>query len=137
MLIDFFKEKEQKKSQLEQLKLQLEAKTKGVNLDIKLMEAKASIEEQTSLIEHDISLGKQGGFINSLRAFVRPFITYVFFLTFIGVKITLVWNTIQNGGDLVTTLEVIWDDETEALFAAIISFWFGSRAMPRLKNKLN
>ena len=68
---------------------------------------------------------------------MRPFITYVFFLTFIGVKITLVWNTIQNGGDLVTTLEVIWDDETEALFAAIISFWFGSRAMPRLKNKLN
>jgi len=28
---------------------------------------------------------------------------------------------------------VAWDDETEALFAAVMSFWFGSRAMPRLK----
>jgi hypothetical protein len=28
---------------------------------------------------------------------------------------------------------VAWDDETEALFAAVMSFWFGSRAMPKLK----
>ena len=73
------------------------------------------------------------GFINSLRAFVRPFITYVFFLTFIGVKVVLVWNTIKNGEDLNATIAVIWDEQTEALFAAIISFWFGSRAMPKVK----
>ena len=24
-------------------------------------------------------------------------------------------------------------DETEALFAAVMSFWFGSRAMPKMK----
>jgi hypothetical protein len=64
---------------------------------------------------------------------VRPFITYVFFLTFIGVKITIVWDTINKGGDLNATLDVVWDEQTEALFAAIISFWFGSRAMPKIK----
>tara|TARA_B100000953_G_scaffold63115_1_gene50344 strand:- start:173 stop:637 length:465 start_codon:yes stop_codon:yes gene_type:complete len=132
-IIDAFKEKEDQKSKVEMFKLQLEAKEKGVDLDIKLMETKAAVEEQKSLIEHDIALGKQGGFINSLRAFVRPFITYVFFLTFIGVKITLVWDTISKGGDLNATLAVIWDEQTEALFAAIISFWFGSRAMPKIK----
>ena len=132
-LIDMFKEKEDQKAKVEMFKLQLEAKEKGVDLDIKLMETKAAVEEQKSLIEHDIALGKQGGFINSLRAFVRPFITYVFFLTFIGVKITLVWDTISKGGDLNTTLDVIWDEQTEALFAAIISFWFGSRAMPKIR----
>ena len=132
-LIDMFKEKEDKKARVEMFKLQLEAKEKGVDLDIKLMETKAAVEEQISLIEHDIALGQQGGFINSLRAFVRPFITYVFFITFIGVKVTLVWDTIKNGGDLNATLAVIWDEQTEALFAAIISFWFGSRAMPKIK----
>ena len=66
---------------------------------------------------------------------MRPFITYVFFITFIGVKVTLVWNTIKNGGDLNATLDVVWDEQTEALFAAIISFWFGSRAMPKLRKK--
>ena len=132
-IIDMFKEKEDKKARVEMFKLQLDAKEKGVDLDIKLMETKAAVEEQKSLIEHDISLGKQTGFINALRAFVRPFITYVFFLTFIGVKITLVWDTINKGGDLVQVLDSVWDEQTEALFAAIISFWFGSRAMPKLK----
>ena len=136
-LIDMFKEKEDTKAKVEMFKLQLEAKEKGVDLDIRLMETKAAVEEQKSLIDHDIALGKQGGFINSLRAFVRPFITYVFFLTFIGVKITLVWNTINNGGDLNTTLDVVWDEQTEALFAAIISFWFGSRAMPKIRSKMS
>jgi hypothetical protein len=84
-------------------------------------------------LQHDIALGKQGGFINSLRAFVRPFITYVFFCTFIGVKVVMVWDTIGKGGDLNATLAVIWDEQTEALFAAIISFWFGSRAMPKIR----
>ena len=125
-LIDMFKEKEDKKARVEMFKLQLEAKEKGVDLDIKLMETKAVVEEQKSLIEHDIALGQQGGF-------VRPFITYVFFLTFIGVKVTLVWDTISKGGDLNATLAVIWDEQTEALFAAIISFWFGSRAMPKIR----
>ena len=119
-LIDMFKEKEDTKAKVEMFKLQLEAKEKGVDLDIRLMETKAAVEEQKSLIDHDIALGKQGGFINSLRAFVRPFITYVFFLTFIGVKITLVWNTINNGGDLNATLDVVWDEQTEALFACLL-----------------
>ena len=139
-LIDMFKEKEDKKAKLEMFKLQLDAKERGVDLDIRVLEAKANMEdrrsereEQERLLQHDIALGKQGGFINSLRAFVRPFITYVFFLTFIGVKVTLVWDTIKNGGDLTTTLAVIWDEQTEALFAAIISFWFGSRAMPKIR----
>ena len=61
----------------------------------------------------------------------------MFFLTFIGVKITLVYQAIKNGSDLNATLDVVWDDQTEGLFAAIISFWFGSRAMPKMKVKEN
>jgi len=139
-LIDMFKEKEDKKAKLEMFKLQLDAKERGVDLDIRVLEATADIEdrksereEQERLLQHDIALGKQGGFINSLRAFVRPFITYVFFVTFIGVKVVMVWDTINKGGDLNATLAVIWDEQTEALFAAIISFWFGSRAMPKIR----
>jgi len=139
-LIDMFKEKEDKKAKLEMFKLQLDAKERGVDLDIRVLEAKANMEdrrsereEQERLLQHDIALGKQGGFINSLRAFVRPFITYVFFITFIGVKVVMVWDTINKGGDLNATLAVIWDEQTEALFAAIISFWFGSRAMPKIR----
>ena len=132
-VLDYFKGKEEQKQKTEEFKLQLEAKKLGVELDLQTFAAKKDFEEQKMLLEHDTALGQQTGFINSLRAFVRPFITYVFFLTFIGVKITLVWDTISKGGDLNATLDVIWDEQTEALFAAIISFWFGSRAMPKIK----
>ena len=132
-VIDYFKGKEEQKQKTEELKLQLEAKKQGVDLDIKLFEAKKDFDEQKMLLEHDKALGQQGGFINSLRAFVRPFITYVFVLTFIGIKVVLVWQAIQIDADLNQTIDIVWDDETEALFAAIISFWFGSRAMPARK----
>jgi hypothetical protein len=29
----------------------------------------------------------------------------------------------------------VWDDETQAIFAAIISFWFGSRAIEKGRKK--
>ena len=132
-VIDYFKDKEEKKQKTEEFKLQLQAKKEGVDLDIKLFDAKKDFEEQKMLLAHDAALGSRPGFINALRAFVRPFITYVFFLTFIVVKVTLVYQAIKNGSDLNATLEVVWDDQTEALFAAIISFWFGSRAMPKIK----
>ena len=135
-IIDMFKEKEDAKSKVEMFKLQLEAKKQGVDLDIKLFSAKKDFEEQKMLLAHDTALGNQKGFINSLRAFVRPFITYVFFLTFIGVKIVLVYQAIKNGSDLNATLDVVWDEQTEGLFAAIISFWFGSRAMPAVKQSV-
>ena len=77
--------------------------------------------------------------------FINYFITYIiwiggtfisiitFFITFIGVKVTLVYQAIKTGGDLNATLDIVWDEQTEGLFAAIISFWFGSRAMPKIK----
>ena len=135
-VLDYFKGKEEQKQKTEEFKLQLEAKKLGVELDLQTFAAKKDFEEQKMLLEHDTALGQQTGFINSLRAFVRPFITYVFFCTFIGVKVTLVYQAIKNGSDLNATLEVVWDDQTEALFAAIISFWFGSRATPKI-NALN
>ena len=135
-IVDLFKDKAEKKQKTEEYKLQIEAKKQGVDLDIKLFDAKKDFEEQKMLLAHDTALGNQKGFINSLRAFVSPFITYVFFCTFIGVKIVLVYQAIKNGSDLKATLDVVWDEQTEGLFAAIISFWFGSRAMPAVKQSV-
>ena len=39
-IMDFFKEKEEKKAKAEEFKLQIEAKKAGVDLDIKLFQAK-------------------------------------------------------------------------------------------------
>ena len=78
-IVDLFKDKAEKKQKTEEYKLQIEAMKQGVDLDIKLFDAKKDFEEQKMLLAHDTALGNQKGFINSLREFVSRFITYVFF----------------------------------------------------------
>jgi hypothetical protein len=72
-----------------------------------------------------------GGFINALRGSVRPVITYVFFGLFIAVKVTALISLMEEGNDLAGSINLIWDDATSGLFAAIISFWFGGRAVSK------
>jgi len=37
----------------------------------------------------------------------------------------------EQSADLAGALNVIWDDNTAGLFAAIMSFWFGNRAVSK------
>ncbi|WP_276309667.1 hypothetical protein [Salinicola acroporae] len=37
----------------------------------------------------------------------------------------------NQGPAFVVTLPQIWDSETQALFAAVMSFWFGQRALAK------
>jgi hypothetical protein len=45
----------------------------------------------------------------------------------------LLKEALNSGMDLSSALNVIWDDDTKAIFAAVISFWFGSRAVEKAR----
>ena len=93
----------------------------------------ADHEEHKRLIEHDIAISKETGFFAGLKKGVRPIITYCFFGFFLFYKIVLVMEAIKAGQDLSSISDVIWDEQSQAIFAAIISFWFGSRAIEKIK----
>ena len=40
----------------------------------------------------------------------------------------------EKGTDFSEAVNILWDDDTKAIFAAIISFWFGSRAIDKTRN---
>ena len=44
-------------------------------------------------------------------------------------------EAIEKGTDFSEAINLLWDDETKAIFAAIISFWFGSRAIEKSRKK--
>ena len=74
--------------------------------------------------------------VDGLRASVRPLITYVFFLLFTTVKISALTVLVyEQGMTLIEALPQIWDPETQALFAAVMSFWFCQRALAKLRNQ--
>ena len=92
-----------------------------------IKELKAEIQELKSLYKHDQSLTTTSPFISGLRASVRPVITYFFFFTFVGVELSVIFNLVDY-----VILQAIWNENTQGLFAAVLSFWFGSRAMSKV-----
>lgn len=74
--------------------------------------------------------------LDYLRASVRPVLTYAFFAMFAYIKLIVMWQALTvehvKASEL---LPILWDQGTEALFAAVLAFWFGSRAMVRFRKK--
>ena len=113
-VMDYFQDKSDKKHELEVMVKQAEIQLDKTAID-------ANIREVETIHEHDSSLDG-APWVNTLRASVRPIITYMFFAEFIILTFA-VW------GGWITTTEyaLIWGSETQALWAAIAAFWFGGR----------
>ena len=132
-VLGYFKQKQANEQEI----LMLEAKAKYADrlseLKIKELDAEADIAEAKSIYTHDSNLDS-GTFVNALRGSVRPVITYAFFILFSTVKgVTLYTMVSAEGMDLTAGMLAIWDDETQAIFRAIIAFWFGNRAMSKAR----
>ncbi|MBT3977816.1 MAG: hypothetical protein HOE98_15345 [Rhodospirillaceae bacterium] len=67
--------------------------------------------------------------VDALRGSVRPMVTYIMVLEFVFIKSAAMWLIFGTDGVSLDTLNQVWDAETRALFAAILSFWFGHRAL--------
>ena len=65
---------------------------------------------------------------------MRPVITYLFFAMFAAVKGTLIYALIASQNvEWTAAIQAAWDDDTAAIFSAIMAFWFGNRAMSKAR----
>lgn len=68
--------------------------------------------------------------LTSLKTSVRPILTFLFFGLFAAVKLVSLYHGYYvEHMSIVQAMPTLWDDETETLFSAIVSFWFGQRAL--------
>ena len=68
------------------------------------------------------------------RTVPRP-LFYLFFTLFAVIKGTALYGLIYTDGIVwEIAIQTLWDEETQGIFAAIISFWFGSRALQRSRS---
>jgi len=132
-ILGYFKQKQANEQQLKMLEAKAKYADQISKLKVEELDAEAEIAETKGLYEHDRSIDA-GGFINGLRGSVRPVITYMFFLMFASVKGTMIYAMISNQNiDWTMAVDTAWDDETAAIFSAIIAFWFGNRAMSKAR----
>ena len=112
---------------IEEIKLD-EIRTQTASAEkVSLIDAQQS--EMQAIYAHDMSLNEgTSQWMKDLRASVRPVITYGFFFLLVGIDGVLAYKGLTSNTDFNALANQLWDDETQALFAAIISFHFGGRA---------
>ena len=132
-ITDHFKSKQNQQFELQKMEKMFELQKAGYDHEIKKFQEMGLHEEQKALLLHDTTISQHTGFISGLQRSVRPVITYAFFLIFAIVEYTILMGAIDGGMELSKAIQIVWDDNTQAIFAAIISFWFGSRAVEKAR----
>ena len=142
-LLDFFQDKSDKAHEMDMAKLQTERELqmaeKGYIAQAKVEEIRTeqvaiqtAEKERESLYAHDIAIGQGASqWVINARAFTRSFITYGMFILFAFVEIfgfVYAWRT---GVDFSIALDQLWDNETQIIWASVVSFWFGTQAFKK------
>ena len=133
-VIGIFKQKQADAHQLKMLEAKAKYADQMSKLKIAELDAQAEIEETKGLYEHDKSIDS-GAFINGLRGSVRPVVTYLFLLAYLTTKGVMIYAMIAiQDLDWTAAIDMAWREETDGvIFSAIISFWFGNRAMSKAR----
>ena len=150
-ILDFFQDKSDKSHELKLAQIQTERElqlaTAGFTAQAKIEEIRfdeiktqttsdekiyligAQQSEMQSIYAHDMAIGQGASqWMVNLRTSVRPVITYGFFFLLVAIDSVLAYKGLTSGVDFNVLANQLWDNETQALFAAIIAFHFGGRA---------
>lgn len=134
-LVQLFTLKETNAHQLAMAREQREAQKEGVALQIDLANAQAGVRQADRV--YDFGAGPSGiKWVDALAIFVRPYITLVFFHLWLLLEVGLFIYGVNKGFDLGQLVKLLWPPETQAMFAAIIGFWFGDRMMMRGQQRM-
>jgi hypothetical protein len=126
-VMDYFQDKQDKKHELSLMDKQLEQQIQIGNQKLDMVHVEADIRETEALLKSQTALTKSSSqWITDLAASVRPFITYLLFVEFMALTLLLAGGYIDNA-----MYSLIWSDEVVGIWAAVISFWFGSRTFNR------
>jgi len=142
-LLDFFQDKADKKHELELARMQtereltlkaagLQAQERIEHIQTEQIQINADVTERQALYAHDIAIGQGAStWVINARAMVRPFITYGMFIMFAFVEVFGFYYAIHTGVSFDLALNQLWDDDTQTIWASIVSFWFGTQAFSK------
>jgi len=142
-ILKFFQDKSDQSHELQMAQLQMERELKmaeaGYLAQAHVEEIKTeqvamqtSAQERVALYAHDIEIGKGAStWVINARAMVRPTITYGLFFLLVFVDMFGFYYAISTGVEFVTAMDQLWDDDTQTIWASVVSFWFGTQAFSK------
>lgn len=128
-ILKLWQDRSDKKHELAILQLQMQQQAQGHQERLEEINTNADIAESLALYK-TYSTGIE--WVDALNGTVRPVIAYCFFMLYAAVKF-LSYAAIAHADAVpfVVLHDTLWTEDDSAIFAGIISFYFGQRAMAK------
>jgi hypothetical protein len=142
-ILDIFQDKADKKHELELARMQTEremqmmaagyaAQAKVEEIRTEQVQINADMQTHMALLQHDTESAKGASlWVINARAMVRPAITYGMFLLLVFVDVFGFLYAFHREVAFDQALNLLWDDDSQQIFASIIAFYFGGQAFKR------
>jgi hypothetical protein len=122
----------QTERELQMLKEGYIAQAKVEEIKTEQIAIQSAEKEREAVYAHDIAIGQGASkWVINARAFTRSFITYGMFILFAFVEIFGFMYAWRTGVDFSIALDQLWDNETQIIWASVVSFWFGTQAFKK------
>jgi Trk K+ transport system NAD-binding subunit len=130
-VMDYFQDRSDKAHELQVMEVQIRQQKELATQKLEMVNVEADVREIEALQKSMQPTGV--AWVDGLRGSVRPVITYAFFGLFVFVEVSAYLTLTAAGVSGLDAVNAVWDEDTKALFAAVIAFWFGGRAISRGK----
>ena len=129
-VLKFFNQKRDRAHELAIMDRQIELTKSGQTSRLEEVRLQAESTEQVALYQHArrSNVKQTSLWVEALGASVRPIITYAFFGLYGVIKVSQ-WIILTHTLPSAQSFIFLWSEEDAALFAAVMSFWFGHRAL--------
>lgn len=128
-LLKLFRDAQDRKHELVIMQLQMQQQAQGHAERLEEIGAQADIGEAKAIYK-TYTTGIR--WVDALNGTVRPVIAYAFFLLYASVK-AMQFSAMPEGALLPWQIQALWSVEDQAIFAGIISFYYGQRAMSKFR----
>lgn len=129
-LLKLVRDHQDRKHELRILEMQMQQQAQGHTQRLEEIGANADIAEAVAIYKTYYS-GIE--WVDALNGTVRPVLAYAFFLFYALVKV--LQFSMLSESPLPWQIEALWSVEDQAIFAGIISFYYGQRAMSKFRNQ--
>lgn len=131
-VLKYFRDDKERKHKLDFIERQIELSKINIASD----NQKCNSDENINMLYNyhnlnDSDKNSEKTLTDILNGTVRPVLAYSFFSIYITLKYVQ-YHALQNHNLLASSLDILWSLEDQAIFASIISFYFGQRTFKKL-----
>ncbi len=128
-LLKLYQETKDREHELRILDLQLQQQSQGHDERLEEIRVAEDSQQMHALYQ---TWRTNIAWVDALNGTVRPVLAYAFFLLYFTVK-CMQFSLIDFAAPLPWQLATLWGPEDQAIFAGIISFYYGQRAMRKVR----